>query len=537
VVRVRRVLRGAVGVLIGLAGLVTVADPGVATPGDVAMTSVTAIDSVALAPDDSFWGTDFAGNRLVRVEPTTLETEAVTGAGVDGPLGMVAGGDGGLWFLNFGDSSIGRLDPTTRAVTAHVVDDLPTQLVLGPADVLWFLDADTGDYGTVATDGTLTRYDDPRVRAPSYLALGPPGTGLWIADGYARRLVNIDPDDGTATGYRLPRPWTSEPDAIVAGPDGELWLIGPGNRLGHFDPITGTATVVTTPMDPFLTGEVAWRSVLRGPDGEVWLADRDWLGRVDPDTDDVDHYPVGLGTVIDGDVQLVDGPGGTLWLLSDGNLGPVETDPAATDTIDPTSITRTPAAGLPYYLITDDPAVDIECADDVAVADCFGRWPASPLLDGEPLYSGDPGAIVPTHDAFFTTYARDEAGNTSWKLRRYGIDAVCRGERANVFSIHRLSFYGRSGPGDDVVVVDATAWGYGGDDLICAGGNADGGRGNDRIFGGPGTNHLSGGHGRDRLLGSAGPDLLVGGPGYDVCYGGPGNDTFQGCEVAQEQGV
>lgn len=55
---------------------------------------------------------------------------------------------------------------------------------------------------------------------------------------------------------------------------------------------------------------------------------------------------------------------------------------------------------------------------------------------------------------------------------------------------------------------------------------ADGQRGNDKLYGGRLDDYLGGGDGGDQLYGGKGNDLLVGGNGVDILHGGDGNDTL-----------
>lgn len=57
---------------------------------------------------------------------------------------------------------------------------------------------------------------------------------------------------------------------------------------------------------------------------------------------------------------------------------------------------------------------------------------------------------------------------------------------------------------------------------------AQGGKGNDTIFGEDGTDIISGGTGEDRLFGGSGSDALRGGSGDDILDGGTGNDWLRG---------
>jgi Ca2+-binding RTX toxin-like protein len=90
------------------------------------------------------------------------------------------------------------------------------------------------------------------------------------------------------------------------------------------------------------------------------------------------------------------------------------------------------------------------------------------------------------------------------------------------------------GKGADYVVLGTTSGrdtltGTNGDDRILGlGGNDEvgGGRGADCIDGGAGSDTLTGGDGADDLVGGAGNDHLNGGPGTDVLSGGTGNDTI-----------
>lgn len=75
--------------------------------------------------------------------------------------------------------------------------------------------------------------------------------------------------------------------------------------------------------------------------------------------------------------------------------------------------------------------------------------------------------------------------------------------------------------------------GGGGNDLITLRGDvidyfAEGGDGNDAIFGSAGTDWLQDATGNDTLVGGAGNDYLAGGPGDDLLSGGPGDDVLVG---------
>lgn len=86
----------------------------------------------------------------------------------------------------------------------------------------------------------------------------------------------------------------------------------------------------------------------------------------------------------------------------------------------------------------------------------------------------------------------------------------------------------------DQKISSVEIYGEGGNDFIAADNNhsapvvADGGAGNDTIFGGSLNDRLYGGDGNDDIYGSGGNDFIHGGNGDDYLYGEAGNDTIYG---------
>jgi uncharacterized protein (TIGR03118 family) len=100
------------------------------------------------------------------------------------------------------------------------------------------------------------------------------------------------------------------------------------------------------------------------------------------------------------------------------------------------------------------------------------------------------------------------------------INVIAGGQRIGQFdaaSVGTIHFSGFAG--DDVFVVDPN---------VTATVIADGGAGNDQIFGAGGNNVLTGGTGNDLLVGRAGRDILVGGDGLDRLFGAGNDDILVG---------
>src|SRR5262245_2439894 len=90
------------------------------------------------------------------------------------------------------------------------------------------------------------------------------------------------------------------------------------------------------------------------------------------------------------------------------------------------------------------------------------------------------------------------------------------------------------GAGNDSIwggsAADSILGGSGNDQLLGRGGNdkVDGGSGNDSIWGGDGSDSILGGSGDDVLVGGSGHDFLDGGDGNDQIWAGAGNSTLLG---------
>ena len=167
----------------------------------------------------------------------------------------------------------------------------------GPAGEIW---AGTGSGGTtlgidrIAADGTVTTFALRTAQEYDTLqidGLVPDGAGsVWIAigelapepyfhpfDSLGGELVHIAAD-GTVT--RFPVPEGVEPQALVRGPDGNLWFAGEAGRFatehasylgkGYVGRITPQGEFA---LFPTATEESAPGGIAVGPDGRLWFTE------------------------------------------------------------------------------------------------------------------------------------------------------------------------------------------------------------------------------------------------------------------------
>ncbi len=283
----------------GLSTLSVVAPEG--HPGAVYTIPTLNADATALTlgPDGNIWFVESGSDKIGMVTPLGAITEypisnaTGTDAPVDlnspgAPAGVVAtptsitvGADGSLWFTENSADAIGRLDPTTGAITQYPTPGLsPNSIALGPDGAIWF--TDNSYYSTVDrlnADGTVAKYPLPEDFAdPTGLIAGPDGA-LWFAESGNNAIGEIT-TGGQVTEIPIQGNFSS-PQALAFDSAGNIWVTGYGGGLARITP-QGLTTIVSLhpPSDISTTG------IIKGPDGAIWFTDdtNNTLGRIDPTT-------------------------------------------------------------------------------------------------------------------------------------------------------------------------------------------------------------------------------------------------------------
>lgn len=141
------------------------------------------------------------------------------------------------------------------------VSATPRQLTAGPDGSVWVaLEGPTNELARIAPDGTVTEYDNPRLRSPVGIAAGPDGN-LWVTQ--AAEVVRVSPADPT-NGTVFPAPAIGTAQEITAGPDGNLWTASLDNALR----ISPSGTV-----RQFLVSGMQARGIANAGDGTLAIAD------------------------------------------------------------------------------------------------------------------------------------------------------------------------------------------------------------------------------------------------------------------------
>ena len=199
--------------------------------------------------------------------------------------GIAVGGDGNLWFglNNPGSTSwhtwIGTMT-TSGAFAQYEIakgaNVTVTDIAASADGNLWFLQ-DNGYIGRITTSGIAANFGDPYTPRLGGIAPGPGGmwfTGNSIDSIFANDYVGLIDASGHVTQYLMPPSTGSQ--GIVAGPDGNLWVV---ERNSHHIGRVTTAGVLTE--YPLPQGSTAYW-ITQGSDRNLWYSATGTIGRIVP---------------------------------------------------------------------------------------------------------------------------------------------------------------------------------------------------------------------------------------------------------------
>ena len=193
-------------------------------------------NGIAAAPDGSLWFTDFNNNSLWRYEPAAdrFTQYPVPTPGAN-PYDVAVNENGIVWFSESGANQIGRLNPETGDITETPVEVTPRGIAVAADRSVWFaarftpqavgrLDPTTDAVTLIPRAGT----------GPEDIAAAPDGS-VWFTQTLSGNVARISADGGIAEGRSVNR---SEPFGIAIGPDGRtVWYaLMEANKIARLTP-------------------------------------------------------------------------------------------------------------------------------------------------------------------------------------------------------------------------------------------------------------------------------------------------------------
>ena len=247
----------------------------------VPTSSTPSLDQITVGSDGALWFTQPGDNQIGRIDPTTgalTEYNALSG---HQPEGITAGPDGAIWYSATGLGKIGRIHPAAPGVvTEHPAVGTAgagiSDITAASDGHLWFTESLGNQIGRIATNGVITHhFAVPTAGSEPSGITEVPGAGLWFTEFAANQIGQIT-FGGVVTEY----PGAGAgPSAIAGGRDGALWFTeSTANAIGRITTggaVTNHFGVPTPGSEP--------SDVTTGPDGALWFTEflGDKVGRIE----------------------------------------------------------------------------------------------------------------------------------------------------------------------------------------------------------------------------------------------------------------
>jgi virginiamycin B lyase len=203
-------------------------------------------ESITPGPDGNFWlpdWTEVAGDAIVRVTPSGVETRfllpgGLHGPGDVGPAAVVVGSDGNVWFTEVRTAQIGRVTPSGGVAVFNAPGGWG--IASGRDGNIWFTDS-ANKIGRMTTQGDYVEFGIPTANAqPWGISAGSDGN-IWFTERGAGQIGRItlgsDADvlrlDGgrflVTVGWQSPAGSGSGHPVSLTPQAGYFWFSDPAN--------------------------------------------------------------------------------------------------------------------------------------------------------------------------------------------------------------------------------------------------------------------------------------------------------------------
>jgi streptogramin lyase len=190
---------------------------------------------ITVGPDNALWFTEYVDNRIGRMETNGITTNEYALPTAGAPYGITAGRDGSLWFAESSVSQIGRITPNgtnTNAVIAEFVipslssgvASFPALMATGSDGNIWFTENNGDSIGKI-TDSPIT-----------VNVLATQLTNGTVFSNYVAYFQDTDPTNGPVTAYTAAIKWGD--GAVSSG------TVTVSSSPPYFD-VSGTHTYTT----------------------------------------------------------------------------------------------------------------------------------------------------------------------------------------------------------------------------------------------------------------------------------------------------
>jgi virginiamycin B lyase len=263
-------------------------------------------DPVEAADGSIWWAGQFA-NLIGRIDPTTGAMTEYPLPESSMPHTVTLDAEGGVWFTGNKNGTMGRLDPKTGEIAVHKMPDPaardPHTAVFDAKGILWFTLQQSNMIGRLdPASGEVRLVTVPTEDARPYGIKVDAKGALWVACNGSNCLIKVDPKTMALTRIGLPIPETTVRRLDIAA-DGMIWYVNSSQgRLGRLDPATGEIEEWPSPSGPD-----SHPYALAVVDGIVWYNESgkrpDALVRFDPAKETFQSWPIPSGGIYAGIVR------------------------------------------------------------------------------------------------------------------------------------------------------------------------------------------------------------------------------------------
>jgi virginiamycin B lyase len=235
--------------------------------------ATTALGGLASGPGGFLWLA--AGRVLDRITSATGAVKSFALPSGASATGVTAGPDRSVWFADSGNSSIGRLVPSTGAVTEVREQGGEPDGITSAGGDIWFTEG-TGTIGrVVASTSAVTQYRVPASSCNS--GQGPaawaitvgPDHNLWFTTYTTDEVGRLNPSTQAFKMFCLKHSANEFSIGIAPGLHGDLWFTteSTADRVGIINPKTGAISRFALPAGFDGGGP----GITEGPGAALWV--------------------------------------------------------------------------------------------------------------------------------------------------------------------------------------------------------------------------------------------------------------------------
>jgi len=231
---------------------------------------------MVVSSDDAVWFLLTREDKVVRVDPKTLEMIAYTMPSGSGPYSLAMGSDDTIWITAHGIEMLMEFIPQQNKVITHQPPGHGFLVHIGVdtwRDIVYFAQPGSNKVCSFTRGKGFREFSVPtKESGPARLAIQEDGT-VWFPELYANKLARLNPDSGEIKEWDLPTA-SGFPSFARVGKDGGVWLSQPmADRLVKFDPKSEKFLEFTVP-----TKNSVVSTQLEDGQGNVWFTEGGWRG-------------------------------------------------------------------------------------------------------------------------------------------------------------------------------------------------------------------------------------------------------------------